>query len=136
MKNPQEIKAAARSEALRTLARNGVTCIAYDAIADMVVKVVRTIDHEIDATMTEKLPPEFFGEAAVILTAVRRAEKTIPVNDLIDDLWSDDRIAEVREKLMDIVKSHNIYKHTLRGEIRRDLHNDDFVLIVSGLEKA
>lgn len=136
MKTPEEIRADGRSETIRTLARTGITCMAYDAIADMMVKAVRMIDPALDELVTEEPPEEFLKPNAVIGFMVKRAERSIPFNDLIDDLWSDERVAEIRGKLSDMVNLHNIYKHTLRGEIRRDLQNDDYLLIVSGLEKV
>lgn len=135
LQTARQIRDAGRSETIRALARSSITCMAYDAIADMVIVAARAIKPALDEELKVEPPPSFSDAEALVEVRVRRREIVVPFNDLIDDLWSMDRIGEVINKTEALLKTSDLYKHTLRGEIRRDLANDDFVLIVSGLEK-
>jgi hypothetical protein len=131
----EQILAAGRSETLRALARTSVTCMAYDAIADMVVKAARVIKPELEALIVNEPPSEFLEPGALIDMRVERPEAIVAVADLIDDLWSVERMKEITEHLSVILGVNAVLRHTIRGEICRGLDNDDYVLIISALAK-
>lgn len=140
---PHDIRQAARSEAIRTLAHNSVTSMAYDGLADMAVKVARMCNPAIDACDMLDAPESFMRPDANIDGRYLHRQRMIPVGDLIDDLWSEDRIAEIGEKLLRLSSKKTetsaelkIIRNTFRGHLVCDLQNDDYIMIVSAIVKV
>jgi len=129
-----QILVAARSETLRSLARTSVTCMAYDAIADMVVKAARTLKPEIDELIVNDPPAEFFEQDAVISDRMDRPEFSIEVRDLVDDLWAEETMEAVIGGLASMCGTNAVLRHTIRGEIGRSMDNY-YVLTISALAK-
>ena len=123
----------AQSETIRTLAHNSVSSIAYDAIGDMAIKAIKLI---YGVPEGENIPEDFMNRETIIdENKWQQVQEQVPFDDLIRDLWSLDRIEEIRGKMTIISEVHTVLNNTWRGHVVQDVMNHDFVLCISVLAK-
>lgn len=116
---PEKILAGARSETLRTLARNSVTCMAYDAIADMAVTANLMIRPDLKEKITEEPPPEFYENDAVIDDDYKQLFVVVAIQDPVDYLWRMETAESIQNCISNLVDHDAILKHSLRGQLQR-----------------
>ena len=131
-----EILDAVRGEALRTLARNSMTCVVTDMLGEMAITAARTVNPKLDELFTYDPPDELMTDVPIPADAgYYQPRLSVRFQNLANDLWTPETNSNIQDKIRNLLSCNKVIRNTLRGEILRNRQSTTYTLYISALAK-